>query len=61
MLNKPTFKVNITDVINNQPKSIHLIFDDMKDKSKTFTCESELKVLTKLYIPKNNPLQNINK
>jgi hypothetical protein len=64
---RPTFKIEMEDVCNNQPKSLMVYYNfenTQKDRSRTFhdayDFKSSLKLdSSKVYIPKNNPLQGM--
>jgi hypothetical protein len=65
---RPTFKYDIEDVCNPQPKSLMVYYNfqntqkDVKDRSKTFHDAYDFKTslkVDKVYIPKNNPLQGM--
>ncbi len=66
---RPTFKNDIEDICNSQPKSLMVYYNftntqkDVKDRSKTFhdayEFKTSLKLDSKVYIPRNNPLQGM--
>lgn len=66
---RPNFKNDIEDICNAQPKSLMVYYNfqntqkDVKDRSRTFhdayDFKSSLKIDSKVFIPKNNPLQGM--
>jgi hypothetical protein len=63
---RPNYKNDMKDVCNSQPKSLMVYYNfenTQKDRSKTFhdvyEFKSSLKIDSKVFIPKNNPLQGM--